>query len=113
MRGISRFEVGTIPARPQVFQFYDEDGEPANLTAYTDFSVELLGSDNEKVDLSGVELRAADTVGGRLILIWPRRSNVFNKTGRYVLRFKFSGLGNVDFSETHEIRVTEFGRVKN
>lgn len=113
MRSISRFEVGTIPARPQVFQFYDEDGEPANLAAYTDFSVEMLGSDNELVDLTGIELRSTGATNGRLVLIWPRRADVFSKTGRYVLRFKFSGLGNVDFSETHEIRVTEFGRVKN
>lgn len=113
MRSISRFEVGSIPAKPQTFQFYDEEGNNANLTVYTAYEVELLGSNNELVNLDGIELRVDDAVNGRITVVWPRRNNVFSETGMYVLRFKFSGYGAIDFSESHEIKVTNFGRVNN
>lgn len=113
MRNISRFEVGQIPAKPSVFQFYDEEGNDANLSPYTNFEVELLGSNDEKVDLSGITVRTDATALGRLTIVWPRRKNVFANTGEYVLRFKFSGLDSVDFSESHTIKVTDFGRVTN
>jgi len=111
MRSIGRFEVGSIPSVPQVFQFYDEDGNPANMSGYTGFEVELLGSDNERVDLSGIEVKTDATALGRLTVVWPRRSNVFSKTGQYLARFKFSGPNAVDYSETYEIKVTNFGRI--
>lgn len=110
MRGISRFEVGSIPARPQEFQFYDEDGETINVINYESIEVDLLGSNNEKIDLTGMEIRTGTS--GRLTFIWPRRE-IFTETGQYLLRFKFVGSDSVDFSETHEIRVTDFGRVNN
>jgi len=113
MRNISRFEVGSMPAKPQTFQFYDEDGNYANLGPYTNFDVELLGTDNEKVNLDGLQLNVASSSTGRVVIVWPRRKEVFGKTGQYLLRFKFTGTDSVDFSETHEIRVTNFGRITN
>jgi hypothetical protein len=111
MRTISRFEVGAVPAKPQIFQFYDEDGNPVNLNAFTEYGVEMLGSDNERVNLDGIIIRTGGE--GQLVINWPRNEQVFANTGTYLLRFRFTGNESVDFSEAHEIRVTNFGRINN
>ena len=112
MKRVTRLEVGQVPSAPQVFRFYDETGKALNLEGYTSFDVELLGSDNEKVDVSDAQLGLNRATEGVLTLVWPRRSNVFSKVGEYRLRFALNNSlsGSKDYSETHEIRVTHFGR---
>ena len=108
---ITEYEVGQIPARPLNILINDNYGNPANLLVYTTFEIELLGSDNERVDLTGVELTTSGAKDGRFAVVWPKNRTLFRKSGAYLLRLVLrSSDGSRDYTTTHEIRVRDFGR---
>lgn len=108
---ITEYEVGQIPSRPLGVLVRDDRDNPANLLAYTTYEIEMLGSDNEKVDLSGVELFTEGARNGILAIVWPKDRSLFNKRGEYLLRLVLrDDAGSRDYTRTHTIRVREFGR---
>lgn len=108
---ITEYEVGQIPAQPLAIAVRDDRDNPANLTGYTSYEIELLGSDNERVDLRGVVLNIEGARNGRFSVIWPRTRSLFTKRGEYLLRLVFKDdAGSRDYTRPHSIRVREFGR---
>lgn len=110
---ITEYEVGQIPARPLAIAVKDDNDNPANLLGYTTYEIELLGSDNEPVDLTGVSLNIEGARNGRFAVVWPKNRSLFNKRGEYLLRLVLRDAeGSRDYTRTHTIRVRQFGRVK-
>jgi hypothetical protein len=106
---ISQYWVGQKPAHPITIDVKDSDGRLVDLSGYTDFTVRLVGSDNEDIDTSGVELQTAGAKYGRFVLRWPSTESLFYKPGEYLLQLEFSNDTNVDFTTTHDIRVRQLG----
>lgn len=107
---ISQYWKDQIPARPLSIQVKDQDGNNANLSAYTTIEAVLLGSLNEKIDLSGATLNTSAKELGTIIFEWPTGESLFNYPGDYVFQLKMSGTGKLDFTTTHTLRVRELGR---
>lgn len=108
---ITEYEVGQIPARALALVVKDDRDNIVNLTAYTTYEIEILGSDNEKVDLTGVELQTEGARNGIIAVIWPKSRSLFNKHGEYIMRLVLKTTdGAIDYTRTHTIRVREFGR---
>jgi hypothetical protein len=106
------FEVGQIPSISLGIQIKDDNDNPVSLIGYPEVELEMLGSDNEKVDLTGVELQVVPTAIGQVALVWPKDRSLFTKKGKYVLRVALkSADGSVDYTRAAEIRVREFGRL--
>lgn len=109
---ITEYEVGQIPARPLSIQIKDDFDNTASLLGYSIYGVELLGSNNEKVDLTGVVVNTESARNGRIVVIWPKDRSLFTKRGEYLLRLVFGDAqGSRDYSTPHTIRVSEFGRL--
>lgn len=108
---ISQYWVGQIPARPIAIDVRDADGRPVNLSAYTDFQVHVLGSDNEDVDLTGSTLSTSGAAEGRFVFRWPTGRSVFTKSGEYLLQLELGGSGVKDFTTEHHIKVRRLGGV--
>lgn len=107
------FEVGTVPTRPLTIVVRDEMDNPVNLIAYSGWELEMRGSDDEKVDLTGSSLVAVPQTLGVLAFNWPSNRSLFNKKGKYVLRLVLKGAGGgKDITRTAEISVREFGRIR-
>lgn len=107
---ITEYEVGQIPAQPLSLAVRDDYDNVVNLTTYSNITVEVLGSDNEKVDLAGSSLFTEGARNGNVALFWPKGRSVFTKHGEYVLRLALYGSeGTVDFTRDHTIKVRKFG----
>lgn len=109
---ISQYWVGQIPALPLVIDVQDSKGNAINLLNYTTFTVNLLGSDNEEVDLDGSTLETAGADSGRFVFRWPTGRSVFENSGDYLLQLEMDGDGVKDFTTVHDIKVHKFGGVK-
>jgi hypothetical protein len=106
------FEVGQIPAVSLGIQIKDDNDNPVSLLGYPEVELELLGSDNERVDLTGAVLQTVPTVLGQLAFVWPKDRSLFTKKGKYLLRVALRATdGSVDYTRAAEIRVREFGRL--
>jgi len=113
MSQILRYEKGQVPFRPVGIQIVDEDsGENLNLTTYDEITAELVDSNHKKVDTTGLLLSTGFKAEGKVFVYWPVGRSLFTRTGKYYLRLNFAGFGKNDYSDTVEIRVTEFGRMK-
>ena len=106
---ISQYWVGQIPSKPIAIDVRDSDGYPVNLSAYTDFRIQVLGSDNEEVDLTGSSLTTSGAADGRFVFRWPVGRSVFNKPGEYLLQLEIDGAGTKDFTTVHSIKVRRLG----
>lgn len=112
MASINQYWVGQIPSIPIPITVYDSRGQVMNLSAYTDFKVVLLGSDNEVIDTTGSTLLTSGAATGRFVFRWPADRSLFNKAGEYLLQLEIDGAGGTkDFTTTHAIRVKRIGGV--
>lgn len=108
---ITEYEVNQIPAKPLGILVKDDNDNAANLVVYSNISIELLGSDNEEVDLTGVQLHTEGARNGILAVIWPKDRSLFTQRGDYLLRLVLrDSEGSRDYTRTHTLRVREFGR---
>lgn len=108
----NRYWVGQIPSRPIAIEVRDSEGNPTNLSGYTDFKVRLLGSDNEEIDLTGSSLATAGAPLGRFVFRWPTDRSVFDKSGEYLLQLEFVSPTARDFTTEHHIFVRRLGGSK-
>jgi len=108
---ISQYWKGQIPNRPISIQIKQQDGTDMNLTAYTDISAKLIGSDNEEIDLTGSVLNTSTKPIGKLTFSFPTDRSLFTQTGDYVFQIVLAGTGKKDFTSTHTFRVRELGGV--
>lgn len=107
------YEVGEIPSRNLALQVKDENDNAVNTIGYSVVGLDILGSDNERVDLTGVRVEALPNVMGRYVVIWPKNRSLFNKKGTYLLRLVLQkNDGSKDITRSAAIRVREFGRIK-
>lgn len=109
---ISQYWINQIPARPLSIQVKDQDGNDMNLSGYTTFTVKMLGSYNEELDLTGSELNTANKDIGQFTFKWPTTRSLFDYAGDYVLQLELTGTGRKDYTTTHTIRVRELGKVR-
>lgn len=109
---ISTYYVGAMPAKPLAIDVRDSQGQVIDLSAYNDFKVRVLGSDNEEVDLAGSFLTTSGAAQGRFVFRWPVGRSVFTKTGEYVLQMELGGTGVKDFTTVHTIKVRRLGGIK-
>jgi|LauGreDrversion4_2_1035121.scaffolds.fasta_scaffold02123_14 hypothetical protein len=107
---ISQYWINQIPARPLVMQVKNEQGQDLDLSAYTDISIIMIGSDNEPISLSGSSLNTTLANIGKLTFSWPTDRSLFKRAGEYVLQVQLKASDRLDFTTTHMIRVRELGR---
>jgi len=111
---ITEYEVGQIPAKPLGILVKDDMDNPVDMTVYATIGLEILGSDNEVIDLKDVNLHTVGARNGILAVAWPKNRSIFTKRGDYVLRIVLRNAeGSRDFTRAHTIKVREFGRVNN
>lgn len=108
---ISQYWKDQIPAKPLSIQVKDQGGNDANLSGYDSVTVEMVGSNNEIIDLTGSTIVSTNKNIGKIQFVWPTTRSLFDRTGDYVLQLKLGGTGKLDFTSTHTIRVRELGRV--
>lgn len=107
------YEVGSRPSVPLTLLIRDELDNPVNVVGYEDWHLEMLDSDNNLVDMSGVMIRHVPQVVGAYSVTWPADRTIFDKRGEYVLRLVLErGDGARDITRAAEIKVREFGRIK-
>jgi hypothetical protein len=108
------YEVGEIPSIGLGIEVMDERNNPINTIGYSSVELELKGSDNERVDLTGVTIESVPTELGSYVVNWPKDRSVFNKRGKYLMRLVLRKPdGSRDYTRPYEIRVREFGRLYN
>ena len=106
------YEVGQIPSRSVGITVKNDSDEVINTVGYTSVTAELLGSDNEHVDLRGITVTAVGTELGTYVITWPKDRSLFTKRGKYLLRLRLAKPdGSVDYTRPYEIRVRDFGRL--
>jgi|GEM_PF-7077782 len=106
------YEKGQIPSEPLTLSIRDDADSAVDLTQWDSLNVEMLGSDNESIDLSGVTLFDESARNGILAVMWPKSHSLFTKRGEYVLRLMLSNEdGTRDYTRSCVLRVREFGRV--
>ena len=109
---IIHYEVGQIPLRNLTMTVKGSYGRPANLSVYTDISVRMLGSDNEEVDLTGLNVNRGGASLGKVVLEWPRNRSLFTKSGEYLVQLILrTADGAKDITSPQLIRVRELGKV--
>lgn len=106
---ISHYQVGQKPLRPLAIQVNDPQGNPADVSYYENYTVKLIGSDNEEVNLADATLQTGGARTGRFTFVWPTTTSLFTKAGDYLLQLELSGAGARDFTTAHHIRVREIG----
>lgn len=107
------YEVGTIPSRPLTLVVKDELDNPVNIIAYDSWHIEMKDTDDNEVDLTGINIVEMPQAIGVLSVTWPRDRSLFEKRGKYILRLVLeTGDGSKDITRTAEIKVREFGRIK-
>lgn len=106
------YEEGVIPSRPLTLMVRDEFDTPVDTLGYDSWHIEMRGTDDEDVDLSGVQIVQIPDLLGAFSVIWPKTHSIFDKKGKYVLRLILSrDNGAKDITRSAEIRVREFGRL--
>lgn len=106
------YEAGTIPSRPLTVLVRDEFDTPVSVLGYGSWMLEMKGTDDEEVDLTGVQIVAIPDIPGAFSVAWPKDRSIFDKKGKYVLRMVlYVGDGGKDITRTAEIRVRDFGRI--
>jgi len=108
---ISQYWKDQIPSKPLSIQVKDQGGNDANLSGYSSVDVQMVGSNNEIIDLTGSTIISTNKNIGKIQFVWPTTRSLFDRTGDYVLQLKLGGTGKLDFTSTHTIRVRELGRV--
>lgn len=107
MSNILNYWVGQAPLNPVGIQVRDSSNSLKDCSVYDSFKAQLIGSDNEVVDLSEGSLATAGARNGQFALTWPKRS-VFTRTGVYVLQLVMTTAdGYRDITSTAEIRVRD------
>lgn len=107
------YEVGAIPTQPLTIAVRDEQDYPVNTIGYDYVYVEMTDADNNKIDTSGVNLVEVPSTVGVYNLIWPAYT-IFTKRGIYTLRLVLmTSDARKDITRTAEIRVREYGRIRN
>lgn len=109
---ISQYWVGQIPRRPLSIVVRDSLGRDLDLSGYTTYSVRIVGSNNEEVDLTGSQLQTAGAKTGRFVFVWPTTKSLFDEPGEYLLQLQMSDSTSRDFTTTWPIKVRELGEVK-
>jgi len=108
------YEVGQIPSRSLGVVLKDDDDNAVNTVGYNSATIEILGTDNESVDTTGVLVSPVQTSLGSYLIQWPKDRSLFQKRGKYLLRLRLAKAdGSVDYTRPYEIRVREFGKVAN
>lgn len=106
------YEEGAIPSRPLTILVRDEFDTPVNTLSYDSWTLEMKGTDDEDVDLTGTQVSLIPSLEGSFSVVWPRDRSLFDKKGKYVLRLVLSkNDGSRDITRTAEIRVRDFGRL--
>lgn len=107
------YEVGTIPSRPLTLLVKDELDNSVNVVGYENWYIEMLDSNDQKVDMTGVEIRDIPQALGAFSVSWPKNRVIFNEKGEYVLRLVLESIdGSRDITRVAQINVREFGRMK-
>ena len=107
------FEVGEIPSDNIGVVIRDERDNAINLIGYPLIEVEILGTDDEKVDLTGVTLTTLTNAVGAVAIGLPKNRSLFTKKGEYKLRVVLRKAdGSKDITRSAQINVREFGRIK-
>lgn len=107
---ITEYEVGQKPGEPLTITVYNDAGSRVNLSTYSNVKVEVLGSDNEAIDLTGATLYTQNMRDGIVAVVWPKDRSLFTKSGDYVLRLALYGTdGALDYTRAGTIRVHKFG----
>ena len=101
-----------IPARPLSIQVKDSDGNDMDLSGYTTFTIKMLGSYNEELDLTGSTLNTTNKDIGKFTWFWPTDRSLFEYPGDYILQLECVGTGRKDYTTTHTLRVRELGKVR-
>lgn len=108
------YEVGTRPTRPLTLVVKDELDNPVNTVGYDSWMLEMRGTDDEDVDLTGVNILEVPNALGVFSVNWPKNRVIFDKRGKYLLRLNLiTADGGRDITRIAEIRVRDFGKVKN
>ena len=108
------YEVGEIPSVGLGVEVRDDRDNLINTVGYSSVNLELRGTDDEDVDLTGVTITAVPTALGTYVVEWPRDRSIFTKRGKYLMRFELRKLdGTREYTRPTEIRVREFGRLNN
>lgn len=107
------FEVGARPTKPLSIAVRDELDNPVSLLGYSSFSLEMLDTNDRKVDLSGAVLREVPTAVGIFSVELPKSKTLFPEKGIYLLRLVLNAPdGGMDITRTAEIRVRDYGRIR-
>lgn len=107
MSNILNYQVGQVPLDAVLIQVRNTDNSLKNCTMYDKVEVQVIGTDNEIVDMSNAELIVAAAEIGEFRLRWPRPS-IFNKSGEYLLQLVLTTTaGYRDVTSVAEIRVRD------
>jgi len=106
---ISQYWLDQIPARPLSIQVKNQDGTDMNLSAYTDITATLIGTNNEEISLEGAVIDRTNAQIGKIIFRWPTGRSLFEYVGDYVFQLELTGSSAKDFTSTHTFRVRELG----
>src|SRR6478736_237639 len=103
------FEVGEIPTRALGLEVKDQYDNTISTAGYSRVELEMRGSDDEKVDLTGVSVQS---VAQGFAVSFPVDRSLFTKKGKYLIRLAlYKPNGSVDYTRPSEIRVRDFGRI--
>lgn len=106
------FWVGEKPGRIYNISVRDGYGNFLNLAPYTNVEVELIDSDNRRVDLSGAVTSRIDSTTGLVGFAFPQGRSVFTKPGEYLMRVRMESESTLDYTDVATIAVREFGGVR-
>lgn len=107
------YEVGAIPSRPLTIIVTDELDNPVNVVGYDSWRLEIRDTNDDEVDMTGVNVFEIPAALGAFSVQWPRDRTLFPEKGKYVLRLVLENAdGTRDITRVGEIRVREFGRIK-
>ena len=106
---IGTFWVGEKPGRVFNIRVKDAYGNNMNLAPYTNVEIEMLDTNNRKVDLTGAQTSRIDPATGLVGFVFPSDRSVFKKAGEYLIRLRLENSNSLDFTGVTGIRVKEFG----
>ena len=108
------YEVGEIPSVGLGVEVRDDRDNPISTIGYSSATLEIRGSDDEDVDLTGVTVERVPAYLGTYVVNWPKDRSIFTKKGKYLLRLVLrKSDGSVEYTRPTEIRVRDFGRLYN
>lgn len=110
---MSQYKVGQKPRQPLGITIRDSRGRNLDLSLYTNFTVRIVGPNNEEVDTTGAVINTGGFRTGRIVLEWPTDRSLFEEPGDYLLEVILSDGVYKDITTEHTIRVRELGRLFN